>query len=376
INLVTKSGGNTLRGSGRLYIVDDNLQGNNITPALQTQGAGSGNPIQNIKDYGLEVGGPIMRNRAWFWGAAGYQDIRVGVVGFVSPGGDPNNLNHLITDLTKLKTYNAKGQYQWSSSNKSTFLYTMNDKSRGSRDAGPFNPIETTFKQIAPVHVYKGSHQWIPRNTLTLEAQFMTMPDGGFLLDVQDPSLTSVQASFDIATQMNGRSARRQDNRRPQKELRGDGNYLLAGALGGDHAIKFGVGWRDTPFGFTGTRGGGATARFTNGVPTEAYLYRDSNTETGLYQVFGYLQDAYTRGRLTINAGIRFDLNDDEALASHIDANPLIPDILPAVDFAGADSGVTFKDWSPRVGVTYNLRGRGKTVLKGNYAVYWGTGIT
>src|SRR5262249_11909873 len=31
INLVTKSGSNTLRGSGRLYIVDDNLQGNNIT---------------------------------------------------------------------------------------------------------------------------------------------------------------------------------------------------------------------------------------------------------------------------------------------------------------------------------------------------------
>ena len=281
-----------------------------------------------------------------------------------------------MTDLTTIKTYNVKGQYQWQPANRTTFLYTMNDKGRGSRDAGPFNPLETTFIQIAPVHVYKGSHQWVPRNTLTLEAQFMTMPDGGFLLDVQDPSLVNVQASFDIATQMNGRSARRQDNRRPQKELRGDGNYLLAGALGGDHAIKFGVGWRDTPFGFTGTRGGGATARFTNGVPTEAYLYRDSNTETGLYQVFGYVQDAYTRGRLTINGGVRFDLNDDKAGASHIDANPIIPDILPAVDFGGADSGVTFKNWSPRVGVTYNLRGRGKTVLKGNYAVYWGTGIT
>src|SRR5262245_35687903 len=77
INLVTKSGGNTFKGSGRLYVVDDNIQGNNITPALQAQGAGSGNPIQNIKDYGLEIGGPIVRNKAWFWGAAGYQDIRV-----------------------------------------------------------------------------------------------------------------------------------------------------------------------------------------------------------------------------------------------------------------------------------------------------------
>ena len=376
VNLVTKSGSNTFKGSGRLYVVDDAIQGDNITPELQAQGAGSGNPIQNIKDYGFEIGGPIARNRAWFWGAAGYQDIRVGVVGFVKPGGDPNRREDLMTDLTTLKTYNAKGQYQWSSANRSSFLYTMNDKGRGSRDAGPLNPIETTFRQIAPVHVYKGSHQWIPRNTLTLEGQFMTMPDGGFLLDVQDPSLVTTQATFDIATQMNGRSARRQDNRRPQKELRGDGNLLVPGLLGGDHAIKFGAGYRDTPFGFTGTRGGGATARFTNGVPTEADLYRDSNTETALYQLFGYVQDAYTHKRLTINAGVRFDVNDDKALPSHIDANPIIPDILPAVDFAGADSGIVFKNWSPRVGVTYNLRGTGKTILKANYAVYWGTGIT
>lgn len=67
VNLVTRSGSNTLRGSGRFYVVDDNLQGSNVGPELQAQGAGSGNPIQNIKDYGFEVGGPILKNRAWFW---------------------------------------------------------------------------------------------------------------------------------------------------------------------------------------------------------------------------------------------------------------------------------------------------------------------
>ena len=113
VNLITKSGGNTLRGSGRFYVVDNNLQGDNITPELQAQGAGSGNPIKNIKDYGFEIGGPIVRNKAWFWGSAGLNDIEVGVVGFTNPGGDPNNPDDLFTDLTKLKTYNAKLQYQW-----------------------------------------------------------------------------------------------------------------------------------------------------------------------------------------------------------------------------------------------------------------------
>jgi Carboxypeptidase regulatory-like domain len=376
VNLVTRSGGNRFRGSSRFYLVDDALQGNNITPDLQAQGAGSGNPIRNIQDYGAEIGGPIVRNKAWFWNSFGAQDIEVGVVGFVRPGGDPNNRADLVPDVTTLKTYNGKLQYQITARHKSSFLFTFNDKSRGTRGAGPLNPPETTFKQISPVAVYKLSHQWIPTSRLSFDVQAMAMPDGGFLLDVQDPALSGVQATFDIATQINGRSARRQDNRRPQTEARLDGNYYLPSWLGGDHSLKFGVGWRDTPSGFTGTRGGGATARFTNGVPTEADLYRDSETEYGLYQVYGYLQNAYKRGRLTVNGGLRFDLNDDKALRSLVAANPILPDRLPAVQFEGADPGVAFFNWSPRAGLIWDLTGDGKTVAKMSGAIYWGTGIT
>ena len=42
----------------------------------------------------------------------------------------------------------------------------------------------------------------------------------------------------------------------------------------------------------------------------------------------------------------------------------MIPELLPAVDFAGADSSIRFFDWSPRVGVTYDLTNDGRTVLK------------
>ncbi len=376
VNLVTRSGGNAFRGSSRFYVVDNALQGTNITPELQAQGAGSGNPIRNIQDYGVELGGPIVRNKLWFWNGVGVQDIEVGVVGFVRPGGDPNNLNDLVPDVTKLKTYNGKLQYQMATGHKTSFLFNWNDKARGTRGAGPLNPIETTFRQSSPGHLYKLSHQWIPTSRLSMDAQAMLFPDGGFLLDVQNPELTTVQASFDIASQVNGRSARRQDNRRPQTEVRFDGNYYLPSLLGGDHSLKFGTGWRDTPSGFTGTRGGGATARFTSGVPTEADLYRDSETEYAQHQVYGYLQDAYKRGRLTINAGMRFDYNDDRALPSLVAANPIVPDRLPEVEFTGADPGVAFLNWSPRAGVTWDVAGNGKTVIKVSGAVYWGTGIT
>jgi len=376
VNLVTRSGSNNLRGSSRFYVVDNNLQGDNITPELRAQGAGSGNPIKNIKDYGFEIGGPIVRNRVWYWGSAGLNDIEVGVVGFTNPGGDPNNPDDLFTDLTKLKTYNAKTQVQWDRKNKSTLLYFFNDKVRNARGAAPNFAPEATFRQTAPVHNIKASHQWIPSNQMTVEVQGFSMPNGGFKLNFHEDSLIEVQSAIDLGTNMNFRSNQMNDNRRPQTELRGDANYFLTGVLGGDHAMKFGVGYRDNPIGFSAIRGGRVRARFRNGVPVEADMYRDSNTERAVWQYYGYIQDAYTRGKLTLNAGVRFDYQDDEARASSVGANPIIPDLLPAVNFPGADSGVAFKDVSPRLGLTYDLAGDGKTVVKGNYAIYWGTGIT
>src|SRR5689334_1477075 len=82
INLVTRGGTDRFKGSGRYYVTDDSFQADNITDALRAQGAGSGAPIQNIKDYGFEVGGPIAKGKAWYWGSYGIQDIKVGVVGF------------------------------------------------------------------------------------------------------------------------------------------------------------------------------------------------------------------------------------------------------------------------------------------------------
>ena len=63
INLVTKSGTDKFRGSSRFYVTDKSLEGQNITDAQRAQGASSGNPIQNIKDYGVEMGGPAQEGQ-------------------------------------------------------------------------------------------------------------------------------------------------------------------------------------------------------------------------------------------------------------------------------------------------------------------------
>src|SRR5256886_3722469 len=82
VNFITKSGGNTLRGSGRFYRTNQRLEANNISNTQRDLAAAGGNPLQNIDDYGFEVGGPIIKNRFWYWGTASKNMIDVGVVNF------------------------------------------------------------------------------------------------------------------------------------------------------------------------------------------------------------------------------------------------------------------------------------------------------
>ena len=86
INLVTKSGTDRFKGSvALLQSPTSSSRRTTSTDELRAQGATSGNPIQDIKDYGVEAGGPIKKGRAWVWGSFGKQNVDVGVVGFYKP---------------------------------------------------------------------------------------------------------------------------------------------------------------------------------------------------------------------------------------------------------------------------------------------------
>jgi hypothetical protein len=158
----------------------------------------------------------------------------------------------------------------------------------------------------------------------------------------------------------------------------------VPGTFGGDHSFKFGGYWRDND-GFNSTHTpGNAVARFPTSAEVanpndcatvdagcQMQLTRDGQTDDRLTNISAYGQDTITHGNTTVKLGLRYDRNHDQALASSVAANPLMPSVLPAVSFAGADPGVIFNNLSPRLGLTYKI-GDGLTVVHGNYAMYWG----
>jgi hypothetical protein len=215
---------------------------------------------------------------------------------------------------------------------------------------------------------------------LLLDLQYAHVGNN-FTLGLQSPDLRQVQPTFVVSTGMNGRSALEQVFIRPVNSLTFNSNYFVPGFAGGDHALRIGGHWRNSNTTSISHSGGFATVRYPTAITNDCTvaetgcqvdLIRDGFSVYDLTNYAAYVQDTITRGRATYQVGVRYDYNKDKAGASSIGANPLGGPWLPGLVFEGADPGVAFNNWSPRVGVTYDLTGNGRTIAKANYARYYG----
>ena len=403
INFVTRSGTDRFRGSARYYLVDDKFEDDNLTDEVKLGGVGGGAPIQNIKDYGFETGGPIVRSRLWYWGSYGKQDIKAGIPGFFLPDARCQAMKETLrvdplapiptkdvraclgTDGTILNNYNWKINWAPFEGNKFAFQNTWAEKFKNARDASDTRPIETTFRQsavprsfgtfgwdVGPTPLWKASDQHIINDRWLVEVQWAHVGNN-FVLNFHEDSLADVQPRFEITTGVWGRSFQRAGPFiRPTHSIDLTTNYFLPAFLGGDHAFKIGYRYRSAKEHSESHVGGNTVARYRSGAPAEAELFRDSIVEYFLQTHAAYIQDTYTVGRVTLNLGVRWDRQWNEALPTSVPAHPFLADWLPAISFQGAESPVTWNDVSPRLGLTYDLAGTGRTVAKATYAVYFG----
>ena len=93
--------------------------------------------------------------------------------------------------------------------------------------------------------------------------------------------------------------------------------------------------------------------------PGHASAQRDVHRETS---ASAYLGDTFTKGRLTLNLGVRWDHQKAANDASTAPANPAFPDLLPALVYDGSGPTINWNDISPRVELTYALDETRKTV--------------
>ncbi len=386
---VARTAFNWFGGSAHLRLADQRLQWDNLSPGLETEGAGLGSPIHRSLDAELELGGPIRRDRAWLRISAGRATEDVGLIGFYVPSclgadgspvaGAAGRADCLQPDVTTTTTVGVELQLAWTPAHRSTLVWGASDRTRPNRGASAYTRPEATTRQssLSWAQPLRVEHRWAPSDRTTAEAVF-TLRDTRFVLDWQDAGLAGVQGAYDRHTLVSSRSATESEYRRPAWDVVVTGATRRERFAGGSHDLEAGFEASGSSDRRRERTGGGAVAVFDSGgglsLPYQARIVRDGVTDLGQRRLSFFLQDTYRRGRLTIDAGLRLDRQDDEAGAAAVPASPILPDLLPAVRFAGADSGVVYDDVSPRLGVAWDVGGDGRTGIRASFARRVGQG--
>ncbi|MGH9456312.1 MAG: hypothetical protein ACRD2J_01570, partial [Thermoanaerobaculia bacterium] len=169
---------------------------------------------------------------------------------------------------------------------------------------------------------------------------------------------------------------------RPQEQYRADASAFLDVA-GASHELRFGFGYRDTPVTSATTwpgSGNWAWMLFSQGDCTSSGLHPECGwaflqnpvapRDYGMEYTDVYIGDTILMGDLTIQAGLRYDLQTGANRASTAPANALFPDLLPAIAFPGDPEELEWSDVSPRVGLTYAFGDVNRTLLRAGYNRY------
>src|SRR4029453_19223312 len=164
-------------------------------------------------------------------------------------------------------------------------------------------------------------------------------------------------------------------------------SYFLPGKFSGDHSFKFCYKYGHYGEVYARTYSGHGQSVFNSQSPLPLFstaftarVIRDYITPAFLNQHSTYVQDTYSRKRLTAIVGVRWDRQDDQvaavSVAAHafqgqptIDGTPF--NLFPAIDVPNVRAGVVWNTVAPRLGITYDLTGDARNVIKGSYAFYF-----
>ncbi|HEY0556479.1 MAG TPA: TonB-dependent receptor [Thermoanaerobaculia bacterium] len=364
LNMVTRRGTNEIRGSGRYYVDDKSTQGNLSIDHADLGQAGpwnnnhaqtafnQGNRIDKNQEAGLELGGPIVRDHLWAWGSYSRQEV------------DLLTINN-FSDKTTLKDWNGKLNAQVTPTNSATLFAFNGDKIKLGRNAGPLRPQETTWDQsnFGPSPTgYKGEDTQLVGSNFYLTGMysvvnggFQLVPEGGAALAYRDTNL--VWHNSFVLNQIE----------RPQRQGKLDAaNFFNLGGVSSE--LKYGATYRTAvQSSLLSFQAGGAELALSPDTHL-LILSRDARPKIETNYGSGYLQDTLSLGSLTANVGLRYDRQGGKNLASSANANPVFPELLPAIHYAGQSAGFSWNTLTPRLGLTYALGAEKKTLVRASYS--------
>jgi outer membrane receptor protein involved in Fe transport len=358
INVVSRQGGNDLRFDASYYGQWPGLTSQPVAAECNCPSGESAFERDLYRDFSAQLGGPMVRDRIWFFGGFGIQwDFNS------QAGADPRY-------PAENKNQNVFGKLSWQLTPRLKLMSSFHYDRWSSPDRTPsaFVPYETTATRSghSPAATLGQMTYVVSEDTLAdLRVSTATFTNG---LTPVNGSKT-LPARLDLATgAFSGGALYFGDTTERKTDVRAKLSHYAAGFLATDHDFKFGI-----QFIVAESRGyyaypGAVHYLDYDGQPFVA-RYRDTYSYGGAFDNFGtFAEDSIRVGdRLTLNLGIRFD----HSRASN-------PDV-PEYDESGNETGNTiggrgdlysWSVFSPRLGVNLKLTEDARTVLRASFGTY------
>ncbi len=383
VNIIPREGGNVFRGDLFGNFAVSGMSMDNYTDELKTRGLQAPAGFDHLWDESVGVGGPIRRDRVWFFYAQRYRGNDLIGTAFYSK--DPL----AVVPNPDLSRPLHSGGWDMDNQVRVTAQVTPRNKVSGFFDkvnkcncptvlaSAPLTGESAT--RLTYPNVYMASVGWQAPITSRLlgEASFSYNVQNNIWTPLTDGiTATAPLSVLELSTFQFLRApypgdpfgfpgsifSGGEDNH--QNYLRGALSYVT-----GSHSARVGFALH------TGAR---ANTVYQYSNDTQLQLFNSFpiavNLTTAPYTALTnlnadlgiYAQDKWTLRRLTVNAGVRFDYFNTGIPAQSASASTWVG----ARSFDPVPDVPNWKDVSPRLGVSYDLFGNGKTAIKASASRY------
>lgn len=362
VNQVPRDGGNTFNGSAYVDFTYTPWQWSNLRTNLTDRGITNVTKVTLLRDLNPSVGGPILRNRLWFFLSGRYNVFDTTYVDSYY------NLNptpyRYVPDLSRpghddgiVPNWTFRFASQLGQKDKVTFWFSDQRKYRGHWNLSASVTPEATGIQHTPY-----ASVYITKWTRTQTSRLLFDAGVGILdshYDIQyQPSVTPTLLAY--TDQANGKATGAFASGQSSLDSSMETIPFSATYVTGSHAFKTGVSFGAGQHRTQRQYNGDATLTLNAGVPQSVTLRASQDARESFWpdlQIFA--QDKWTFRRATLNIAMRYDEITGYAPPNDLPANRW----MPATHFERTNVQ-HWRDFNPRMGVAIDLFGTGRTALK------------
>ena len=375
VNQVPKDGGNRFSGTFFLYGQGSALQSDNRTDAMKAIQA-NGLPLISIAGtaYDWQVnpsfGGPLAKDKLWFFATYKYQDNKIYVPSSRYADGSPAYRN-------SMGNYSGIGRITWAASSKDKVRVYIEKQFNGEFYNG-FNTLPTSTPEASSDAYGRG---WIPQARWTRAQSSKILIEAGLAYYGQSyeqlckeglpaTALPSLNGSTGLLTGKCGYTIPPYGSTTKDYNAMGSVSYVT-----GSHAMKFGITdlWGENSRTFQPAANIDTLIKINvaglgNEIPFQVVVYNSPATsiQNVNSDIGAFAQDTWTMNRLTLNYGFRYEHFNASIPAESSPASTWIG----ARNFPAIPDVPNWNDWAVRFAVAYDLFGNGKTALKANAGKY------